>query len=302
MKKDSILKATHQGEININGLIISCAVLEDGTRVVSERSIADAIGASGSGAYWKKRRQGESVKPRYLYANFLDKYISKELSLKLSESVKYKAVNGSEAIGLEAEILPEICDVWVKANQKGAIPKSSINTAEKAYILLKGFATVGIIALIDEATGYQDIRVKNALQQILDKFVLEEAKRYEVTYPLELYKQWFRLNNWEWKPENAQKRPGVIGKWTNKYIYDRMAPGLLKELERKNPKNERGYREHKHFSFLTDEIGEPKLREFFGGLIALARASTSWNKYISLVERAYPSNGDQLKLFLDNED
>ncbi|MGJ8591713.1 MAG: P63C domain-containing protein [Aquaticitalea sp.] len=302
MNEKKLAKATHQGEININGLIISCAVLEDGTRVVSERSIADAIGASGSGAYWRKRRQGESIKPRYLYANFLDKYISEDLSLSLAESVKYIAVNGSEALGLKAEILPEICDVWVKADQKGAVPKSSKPTSEKAYVLLKGFATVGIIALIDEATGYQDVRVKDALQQILDQFLLKEAKRYEVTFPLELYKQWFRLNGWQWKPENAQKRPGVIGKWTNKYIYDRMAPGLLKELEIKNPKNDKGYRDHKHFSFLTDEIGEPRLREFFGGLIALARASTSWKKYISMVERAYPAHGDQLNMFLDTDE
>lgn len=301
MNNNKIIKATHQGEININGLIISCAVLDDGTRVVSERSIADAIGAAGSGAYWRKRKEGGAIKPRYLYAKFLDKYISEDLSLNLSKSIRYIAVNGSEALGLQAEILPEICDVWVKADRKGAIPESSKNTAEKAYILLKGFATVGIIALIDEATGYQDVRVKDALQQIFEKFLLNEAKKYEVTFPLELYKQWFRLNGWEWKPENAQKRPSVIGKWTNKYIYDRMAPGLLKELERKNPKNDRGYREYKHFSFLTDEIGEPKLREFFGGLIALAKASTSWKKYISLVERAYPANGDQVELFFDED-
>jgi hypothetical protein len=301
MSELKIPKATHQGEININGLIISCAVLEDGTRVVSERSIADAIGATGSGAYWRKRKEGGAIKPRYLYANFLDNYISEELSLSLSKSIRYVAVNGSEALGLKAEILPEICDVWVKADQKGAVPKSSKNTSEKAYVLLKGFATVGIIALIDEATGYQDIRVKDALQEILNQYLLEDAKKYQVTFPLELYKQWFRLNNWEWKEQNAQKRPGVIGTWTNKYIYERIAPNILHELERKNPKNAKGYREYKHFQFLTDEVGEPKLREFFGGLIALARATTSWRKYTELVERAYPKIGDQLDLFLEDE-
>ena len=88
-----------------------------------------------------------------------------------------------------------------------------------AKSLIRGFATVGIIALVDEATGYQDIRVKNALEEILNKFLLEDAKKYAVTYPLELYKQWFRLNGWEWKPENAQKRPSVIGTWTKDLIY-----------------------------------------------------------------------------------
>ena len=294
---DKILKATHQGELNINGLKISCAVLEDETRVVSEKSIATSLGATGSGSYWKKRKEKGAVKPRYLYANFLDPFISNELELNLSQSISYIAVNGSIATGLRAQVLPEICDVWVKAHQKGAVPESRESVAEKAYMLLKGFATVGIISLVDEATGYQDVRVENALQKILDQYLLEDAKKYKVTYPLELYKHWFRLNKWQWRPENAQKRPSVIGRWTNKYIYERMAPHLLKKLEEKNPKNEKGYRNHKHFQFLTDEIGEPKLMEFFGGLIALAKASTSWKKYIQLVERAYPKYSPQQSLF-----
>jgi hypothetical protein len=39
---------------------------------------------------------------------------------------------------------------------------------------------------------------------------------------------------------------------------------------------------------LTDEIGEPRLREFFGGLLALARANTTWRKFYQMVERAFP--------------
>ena len=112
--------------------------------------------------------------------------------------------------------------------------------------------------IIDEVTGFQDVRVKNALETILNQYLLDNAKEYKVTYPLELYRQWFRLNNWEWKPESAQKKPIIIGKWTNEYIYSRLAPGLLEELKVKNPKTDKGYRKHKHFQFLTDEIGEPK--------------------------------------------
>ncbi len=290
-------KATHQGELNINGLSISCAVLEDGTRVISERSISNAIGVKGSGAYWQKRRQGNSVKPSYIYAKFLDPYISEELAIKLSQSRPYKAKYGSDALGLEATILPEICDVWLQASQKGGIPKSKEKVADRAYTLLKGFATVGIISLVDEATGYQDVRVKNALQEILDQYLRKEAKKYEVTFPVELYKEWFRLNKWDWRPESVQKRPKIIGRWTNDYIYERIAPGLLSDLKKKNPKNEKGVRKYKHFQFLTDEVGEPRLREFFGGLIALAKATTSWRKYVALVEKAFPRPGDQLKIF-----
>lgn len=301
MKEDSILKATHQGSIKIGDITISCAVLDNGDRVISERSIANSLGSNITGSYWKRRQKGGTIMPRYFYAKFLEEFIDEELISIVSNPVIYIAKNGSKAKGLPADVFPKICDVWIKAKEKGTVPKTSINVSENAYTLLKGFATIGIISLVDEATGYQDVRVKDALQQILDKYLLEEAKKYKVTFPLELYKQWFRLNGWEWKPENAQKRPGVIGKWTNKYIYERIAPNLLKELEKKNPKNKKGYREHKHFQFLTDEIGEPKLREFFGGLTALAKASMTWKKYIRLVERAYPRIGDQYDINFEDD-
>ena len=134
------------------------------------------------------------------------------------------------------------------------------------------------------------------MNDILNKYLLSEAKKYKVTYPLELYRQWFKLNNWEWKPDNKQKRPSVLGHWTNDLIYSRLAPGLLKQLKIRNAKNEKGFRPHKNFQFLTDEIGEPRLREFFGGLIALAKANTKWKSYISMVNRAYPKYGDNLTL------
>ena len=168
-------------------------------------------------------------------------------------------------------------------------------------MLIRALAQVGIIALIDEATGYQDVRIKGALEKILNQYLLEGAKKYEVTFPLELYKEWFKLNNWEWKIENAQKRPSVLGKWTNKYIYERMAPHLLSALVKKNPKTEKGHRKHKHFQFLTDDVGEPRLREFFGGHIALAKAMGTWKKYINMVEMVYPKIGDQISLDFDSD-
>lgn len=192
-----------------------------------------------------------------------------------------------------------MCYVFLDAKEAGKLKPNQFHIAEKAKILTRAFATVGIIALIDEATGYQDGRVADELERIFQEILLEKSKKYVVTFPLELYKQMFRLNSWEWKPENAKKRPGVLGTWTNDLIYKRMAPGLLKELERRNPKNDKGYRDHKHFQFLTDEVGEPRLREYFGGLLALARANTSWKKFYEMVEKAFPKPpepGDQLRL------
>lgn len=295
MKLDKLIRATHEGKLRLGDTVLDVAVLEDGTRVITQSAVFKALDRPVRGTTRMINL------PTFMDAKNLQPFVSKELKDVINK-IEYLNIEGKKQEGYNARIIPLVSDLYLKAREEGALHNTQQTTAIKAEILVRSLAQLGITALVDEATGYQDVRVKDALQQILDQFLLNEAKRYEVTFPLELYKQWFRLNGWQWKPENAQKRPSVIGKWTNKYIYDRMAPGLLKELEIKNPKNDKGYRNHKHFSFLTDEIGEPRLREFFGGLIALAKASTSWKKYISMVERAYPAKGDQLDMFLDEDD
>ncbi len=297
-------KATHQGELKIGDTVIPCAVLEDETRVLRERSVARALGKKGAGAHWQRKRADEKGAhlPEYVSAKKLEPFIELEIRDKLLNPITYMTKSGTEAQGLPAHLLSDICNIWLKAREKGALSKAQEKTALKAELLMRGFAHVGITALVDEATGYQDLRMKGVLNEILNQFLLNEAKKYEVTFPLVLYKEWFRLNNWPWSVENAQKRPSIIGKWTNKYIYERMAPNLLGELEKRNSKTDKGYRKHKHFQFLTDEVGEPRLREFFGGLLALARATTNWKKYVRLVERAYPAFGDQYTIDLGDDD
>ena len=41
---------------------------------------------------------------------------------------------------------------------------------------MRGFAQVGIAALVDEATGYQEVRDRKALQAILDAFLVKNLR------------------------------------------------------------------------------------------------------------------------------
>jgi hypothetical protein len=47
------------------------------------------------------------------------------------------------------------------------------------------FARVGIIALVDEATGYQEVRDHEALQEILKRYISEELLVWVRTFPME---------------------------------------------------------------------------------------------------------------------
>src|SRR5579862_4250050 len=143
--------------MDIQGLIIPCANLDNGERVISDRSLAATLGVRGGGAFYERKKKGETsaMLPEYISAKYLEPFITDKIRATVSEQVIYKQLNGVPARGIRATILPEICDIWVQARQNGAIKEDQYPVAEKAYTLLRAFASVGIIALVDEATGFQ---------------------------------------------------------------------------------------------------------------------------------------------------
>jgi hypothetical protein len=102
--------------------------------------------------------------------------------------------------GYEATLLPIVCDIWLKARAKGLLKPGQLDKALKAEILMRGLAHVGIIALVDEATGYQYDRARQALEEILDKFISKELRKWAKTFPDDFYQQMFRLKGWSYVP------------------------------------------------------------------------------------------------------
>jgi P63C domain len=296
-----IPKATHTGELNIGGLVIPCAVLDNGERVIADRTLAKTLGIRGAGAYWEKKKSSEkgALLPEYVSAKYLEPFITEEIHAKLMDSVTYKPKNGPTANGIRATVLPEVCDIWLYAKEKGALNDSQLEVAERAYLLLRAFARVGIIALVDEATGYQDVRDRQALQEILKKYIDGELYKWIETFPMTLYKEIFRLKGWPW---NNGKMPSVVGHYTNDLVYDRLTKGMLEELKRLNPKDtETGRRKHRNYQFLTPEIGYPALNQRLHTLVGMAMVSETWEQFYRAVDRRFPRMTDTPRLpFLED--
>jgi hypothetical protein len=208
--------------------------------------------------------------------------------------------NQSSALGFKAEVLPLTCQVFIEAWNAGVLSNKQIHIAEKCRALVRGFAIVGITALIDEATGYQEIRDRLALQQILDRYLRKEFAAWAKRFPDEFYQQIFRLRGWQWRGMKVN-RPGVVANYTKDLVYARLAPGVLAELERRNP-IEAGHRPHKHHQYLTNDVGHPALQAHLSGVMAIMRASTTWEGAQRMVQRAYPKINTNLDLpFPDND-
>src|SRR5262245_17296535 len=119
---------------------------------------------------------------------------------------------------------------------------------------------VGIIALVDEVTGYQEVRDREALQAILDRYLRKAFAAWAKRFPDEFYKEIFRLRGWKWRGMEVN-RPQCVANYTKDLVYKRLAPGILEELEARNPKNEWGHREARHHQWLTEDVGHPALAQ-----------------------------------------
>jgi len=286
------------GILQIGDRELPCSVLEDGTRVISARGINRTFGQTRTEAT-KAMRGGDRRLPAVLASDSLQPYLDQHFTA--IAPIKYRPKHGGRsAFGFEATLLPKMCEAVLDANKAGALRGKQRELAEVADLLLRGFAQVGIIALIDEATGYQEVRVKRALAEILEKFIAKELQPWTRRFPEDFYREVFRLRGWEYKPWTV-KRPSVIGKMTNDLVYERLAPGVLEELRKVNPKTEKGYRRHRHHQWLTDDVGHPRLREHLYAVIALMRASSTWEQFKRAMERAFPKPGDTLPLDIDGD-
>jgi P63C domain-containing protein len=284
------VNATHDGFLTIGTMRLACANLPDGRRVISERTMMAALGRVYSGYYSQRDAEdpeGAAGVPRYLAPAGLKPYISAEL-IELLQPIPYiTKTGGNLAKGVEAEALPQICDVWLKARADGVLGARQQKTAIQAEIIVRGLAHVGIIALIDEATGFQEDRAHDALIRILERFIAKELRPYVKTFPHDFYKEIYRLRCWNYPPDSNHHNSN-LGKITNDLIYDRLAPGVRDELNRLTPRNPSGRLKHKLFQRLTPDFGHPKLREHLGAVVMAMKLSDTWTELMVKVNRLLP--------------
>lgn len=291
--------ATHTGILTIAKIPISCAVLEDDRRVLTQSGFLQALGRN------PQPKAGQGVlrldeTPSFLAANNLKPFVSHELLLSTRPIVFRHPVVGM-AYGYKAELLPEVCEVFLKARDAKELHHTQIEIAARCELLVRGLARVGITALVDEATGYQYARARNALEDFLDKFLTDELQKWRKTFPDEFYIQLYRLKGWKFDDVVPTKRPQVIGHITNDIVYSRLAPGVLDQLKQRTPRDEKGRHKDKFHQRLTLDVGHPALRDLLSGELALMRVSSNWQQFYRNLEKAFPKLNSMEPLFYPDE-
>jgi len=282
-------RATLTGQLVIAGRTINCAVLENGKRLLTQESFLTAIGRAGKA----KGKTGSFVVdglPPFLAAEILQPFISDELR-QSTTPIFCRNEKGTRLAGYDAMLLPMVCEVYLKLrdhfrNQQKEPPKAQNHIIEACDLLMRGLARIGIIALIDEATGYQEQRAKDELSKILEAYVVEELRPWVKTFPDEFFKQVYRLHSWPYRVGSA-KRPSYVGQLINKYIYEQLPPPVLPELRKLNPVTASGYRRHKHFMFLTADTGNIHLDRQITAVTTIMRVSDDRKDFEENFQKAY---------------
>ena len=203
----------------IGDIQIPCYVLEDETRVLSQRGFLSALSMSRASV-----RDGGDRMALFVGQNAFAAHVTSTTLAETAQPILFAPPHGGRtAYGYPATLLTDICDVVLAARAAGDLQPQQLHIAERCEILIRGLARVGIIALVDEATGYQRVREERALAAILEKFLDRELQPWSRTFDFTFYEQIFRLRGWG--SAEGVKRPQVIGHYTNDIVYERIAPG-----------------------------------------------------------------------------
>ncbi len=292
--KEEKLVAKREGKLDLGGMIIECYHLNDTRRVITQRSFTRTIGIKGKA-------------PNDQLITLLDNptlKTKKIISLKsiITNPIKFKTKAGGTTYGYEGDVLIEYCKAILYARSVGALSgEVAMRYARSCEGFIVACAKVGILALIDEATGYSTDKKRDEYRKIFQEFIREQHREWEKEFPDQFFELIYKL--YDIKKEN-NNHPQFFGNFIRKYVYEPLANSkgaILEMLDEKNPVvYSVGGRKYKMHQFLSDEVGVDALRSHIQQIIGIARAASKKDSFDRLFKKAFPKIGDQGELdFID---
>lgn len=269
--------------VRIGEMELPCFVLEDERRILSAGSMQKALGIAQGGSM----RAGMSRMELFAAGKIIKPFIDNELADRVRNPVHFRTPSGNQAYGYEADTLVMLCEAVLSARDAKALQPQQMPIAYQCELVMRGLARVGIVALVDEATGYQQVRKRDALAKILETYISKELLPWAQRFPLEFYEEIYRLHGWDGLDPASRSKPGYVGKLTNALVYERLPDGVLEQLRTQNPKDIDGKRKFKHHQFLTDEIGNPHLEKHLSKVVGLMQASDTWMEFKRMFKRVF---------------
>jgi hypothetical protein len=260
---------------------LTCAVLDDGnnTRILSASAVFEAFDRPRKGQ--NNRLEIDNIPiPPFLAAKNLQSFIGKDL-LDILKQVEY--LDGTKVVkGYDARILPKLCSLYLEARRENKLIASQEKFAIKAEILQSALSEIGIVALVDEATGFQYSRKYDALRVLLEHYINDGIQKWVKRFPDDFFVELDKI--YDNPATTSRTRPQYYGKFINKYIYEPIERGYLKEELNKLNITDEGTRKARFHQWLT-EFGAQQLTLQIGGVMSILRISPNLEKFKNNMRR-----------------
>lgn len=273
----------------VAGVEVPCYVLEDDRRVIATNGVLDALNMARGGAMVRGMNRLEL----FAAQNRLKPYVSNDLLARIADPIKFKFGN-NVAHGFESDTLIDLAEAVIQADNAGALQKQQKVIAHRCRVITSSLTRLGLIALIDEATGYQLKRDSQELQSILSAYLLPEHRPWLQVVPEEFTDEVYRVYGWTRKPQN--RGPRYAGKLIRQLIYEKMPKPVLPALDEKNPSDASYRRKRKHNQYLTQQ-GLDHFRSQVITIMTLLRISKNKGEFKGHIRRLY---SDQMDLPLES--
>jgi P63C domain len=285
-KSDNLPVALYKGALDLLGADIPCYVLNNGQRVIGRTAYTEAL----------TKIKGGGDLEKYLGVSSLRPFINMDLVLEGMVAFSLPEVEGLErnVKGLPADLAVEIWRGFVNAMAAHLVSEEKVLTARQmemaihASALLGACAKVGLDALIDEATGAQYDRASDALRVKLRAYLEDEMRKWEKTFPDDLWVEFARLTNWK---GTVTQRPKYWGKLVMELVYGYLDGDVAKWLKDNAPEPKKG---QNYQQWLSGQYGLKKLVEHIWMLIGTARTCENM---VELRRKMAEMNGKTLVQF-----
>jgi P63C domain-containing protein len=270
---DEMPYSMFQGTLTIGNLQLECHVLNDMRRVFTQREIVRII--SGG-------RESGNIQ-RYLDGNPL---ISNDFHAGRTFPFRIPG-QPTIATGWEATGLIEICEKYLEAKEQNLLKRNQFHLAVQASIVMRASAKTGIIALIDEATGFQKFRAKRDLQIKLQAFIAEDMQDWARMFPDEF---WFELARLEGIKYSPRSRPLRWGKYIMAFVYDAIDSDVGKKLREINPEPHKG---KNHHQWLKD-FGRDQVHDQITKVVTIMKLCRDMKEFTSKFAVVFKKSNPQL--------
>jgi hypothetical protein len=258
--KAEMPKAIVTGTLAHIGINADCYVLSNGARVLSQRGIMRALTA-GDGAPGGKDFGRMMAR--------LQKNI-RGLSVPPGVEILFSLPTGGTAVGRDATWFVDLLKGYKAALRAGSLTKQQEPLGRRADEMLDALAGVALVALIDEATGYEEMRQHGALASLFERLLLERAATWERFWTTDLVRSLCRTYSLHQRGNVVPEAFAGVCSWIYRVI---LGDELYDEIRRRNPP---GHDRDMHHSYFNPALRHLAMQD---RAIILAFSDQSRNKH-----------------------